>query len=859
MNEERLYINGNEIILPIGQAIAKTFQVNNIGNLADRQSNFTRTINLPKHPNNVKALDYLGVIGNDSNIPYQINRIDYFVGNECLIYKGWGNISESNDNYNLNIYDGIVDFYKAIENKFITDADISGLNHYKNIDSVINTWTGNTPYQYIIADYNGKMSYNITGSTGIVESVLNIDYLIPSANVKYIWDRIFEKFGFTYEGNIFNTEVFKNLWLSYPKENSTLVPNKLLLNQQGFVPHQYTYTTYSGYAQLNGTQWFAWLFNTPFTTTYAKVLAAGSTTTSFGDIIPNPNHIEILQNGTYVVDLSGITTSATVSYFLRRNNVLFDNGVLEPNSDNSELTKQFNCLVGDTISFILTNPIANFPFTQKISKVDGYQVNFEEAFINFKISDFINEVLQRFSLTMFPYKYENKLAFLTTAEWLETSQLIDWSNKNPVLVNTVYSIGDYCQKNRFKYKYNDDNAIHNDGIILIDNPNLDDEKILIESAIFSPEVKQEVLFNFNSNVYKFWNKEIKDNGTINYKSLENRFYLLRSNDYTFNTPIKIGSELFSNYQTISNCKKESYSRLSFQDIITDYYQPIKSILNKSKLFQVDLNLTIKDVNDFDFRKLIYIDQFGSYFLVNKISNYVQNKLTRCELIKVDYKGVLTPIIPELPINTATYLTINSVVYSGCKVTLNYSTDATIGTPIDLVAQPNNFGIPVFTTPDPLYYYSTVTTNTGITNTISFNVEAGSFYQVQLSIAAGNVLTPIYSNTSYFENTTGCIVSSPSQLTITSVTLLSAATLSNTYKINFTTNAVLPRTVYVSDYKTPVLIDPSNPYAGSFGGWESYTSVTAPTNSINTDISTLFGTPLKIRIKIGNTVSNEYTI
>lgn len=860
MNEERLYINGNEIILPLGQPITKTFQVNDIGSLSDRQANFTRTINLPKHPNNIKALNYLGVIGNDSNVPYQTNRISYFVGNECLIYNGWGNISESNHTFNINIYDGIIDFYKAIENKFITDADISHLNHNKTIDTVINSWTGNTPYQYIIADYNGKMSYKTTGATGTIEDVLNIDYLIPSANVKFIWDRIFDEFGFTYEGSIFNTEAFKNLWLSYPKETSTLVPNKILINEQTFIPHQYTYTTYSGYAQLNASQWFAWLFNTPFTTPYAKVLMAATTTTTFGDVIPNPNKIEILQNGTYIIDISGIT--ASVSYFLRRGGMLFEQNVLVPNPLNNGLTKTFNCLAGDTLGFIMTNPIANFTFNQKFSKVDGYQVNFEEAFINFKISDFINEVLQRFSLTMFPDKYTNKLSFLTTAEWLETTNLINWSNKNPTLVNTVYTISDYCQKNRFKYKYNDDNAIHNDGIIYINNTNLDDEKILIQSAIFSPEIKQELLFNFNSNVYKFWNKEVKEDGSINYKGLENRFYLLRSIDYSFNTPIKIGSELLNTKQTISNCKKESYSRLSFQDIITDYYQPIKSILNKSKLFEVELNLTTKDVNDFDFRKLVYIDKFGGYFLVNKISDYVQNKLTTCELIKVDYKCGLTaiaPYLPYIPAYSATNLTINSVVVSGCNVTLNYTTDASIGTPINIVAQPNTFGLPVFTQPDPLYLYSSIITNSGTTNTISFSVEAGAYYNVQLSIAAGYIASPIYSNQFTFANPTSCIVSSPSQLTITSVTLLSAGTLSNTYKINFITNAVLPKTVYYADYKTPVPFDPNNPYGGSFGGWSDYASVSTPINSINADISMMFGTPLKVRIKIGNTVSNEYTI
>jgi hypothetical protein len=859
MNDERLYFNGKELILPIGQPIAKTFQVNDIGNITDRQTNFTRTINLPKNPTNIKILDFLDVIGNNSNIPYQQNRIDYYVGNECLIYNGWGKISEAGDTYKLNIYDGIIGFYKTVQNKFVTDADISLLNHNKTITNVVNSWTSNTPYQYIIADYNGKKTYTPTGTT---QEIINIDYLIPSANVKFIWDRIFDKFGFTYEGNIFNSEAFKNLWISYPKENSTLVPNKLLINQQTFIPFQYTTTYYSGYAQLSNVINFAWLFQIPFSTPYAKVLPAGTTTTTFGDIIPNVPYINILQDGTYSIDLSGLSYTSIVNYKFKRNGVQYAFGQLEPNTTNTGLTKIFNCLAGDMLSFILVDPIATFSFSETFSRVDGYAVNFEDAFINFKITDFINEILQRFSLTMFPDKYENKLSFLTTAELLQSNNAINWSDKKPNLINTTYSLNGYSQNNRFKYKYNETDALYNDGLIVIDNINLSDEKTILSSLIYTPEKKQESMFDFQSNVYKFWNKEVKENNVIKYKALENRFYLMRSESHTFNTPLKIGSELVNTQQTITSCKKESYSRLKFQEIITDYYEPIGSILNKSKIFHVDLYLTTKDVNEFDFKKLVYIDQFGSYFLVNKISNFIPNKITRCELIEVDNNVTLStyiPYIPYIPTFSATSLTINSVVVSGCQVTLNYSTDASIGTPINIVAQPNTFGVPVYTQPDPLYLYSSIIINSGTTNTISFSVDAGAYYNVQLSISAGYIATPINSNEFSFANVTSCIVSSPSQLTITNVTLVSAGTWSNSYNINFLTDTVLPRTVYYADYRTPSLFDPSNPYGGSFGGWSDYTSVSTSINSITADISTMFGTPLKVRIKIGNTVSNEYTI
>jgi hypothetical protein len=85
------------------------------------------------------------------------------------------------------------------------------------------------------------------------------------------------------------------------------------------------------------------------------------------------------------------------------------------------------------------------------------------------------------------------------------------------------------QKNLMQYKYNDDNATYNDGSILINNQNIADSKVII-SKLYSPDLDLSNNIGWSSKIYKLWNKEIKDTTTINYKVLENRFYLMRSVD-----------------------------------------------------------------------------------------------------------------------------------------------------------------------------------------------------------------------------------------------------------------------------------------------------------------------------------------
>jgi hypothetical protein len=48
-------------------------------------------------------MDFLGVVGNSSNLPYQTNTVNYYIGNEAIIYNGRGVINETNDFYNLTI------------------------------------------------------------------------------------------------------------------------------------------------------------------------------------------------------------------------------------------------------------------------------------------------------------------------------------------------------------------------------------------------------------------------------------------------------------------------------------------------------------------------------------------------------------------------------------------------------------------------------------------------------------------------------------------------------------------------------------------------------------------------------------
>jgi hypothetical protein len=69
---------------------------------------------------------------------YHIKQIQLIIiGNEAIIYNGRGVINETNDFYNLTIYDGNIDLYKAIENTTLGDLNLTGLTHTKMLQQLL--------------------------------------------------------------------------------------------------------------------------------------------------------------------------------------------------------------------------------------------------------------------------------------------------------------------------------------------------------------------------------------------------------------------------------------------------------------------------------------------------------------------------------------------------------------------------------------------------------------------------------------------------------------------------------------------------------------------------------------------------
>ena len=772
------YINGHQLELSDSSIIAYTKQVNDLARLDNRQSNFTHKFTVPFTANNKRAMEFVYSVGNQSNVPYQKNVFDLIDADtgKHLIYKGWANINQtSKKGYEINVYDGVIDFYRAIENKTLTDVGIAGLDHAKSITNIIASWSNTMPYMYAISDYNGKNKFTTTAG---VDIEINTDYQIPSARVSYIWNQVFAFAGFTYSGSYFATQKFLNLFMTFPKPVPTLVPHRILVHAGSCYPRSSVAWNPNEVGPGIG-GWHTYYLQTipreNFTTPEASVTNnLASTAITGGGAVYNHNYINILTAGTYSIDIP-LTVNAM---YIRRDstNTVVESGTVMADPTGTFKTKLFTCNVGDKIGFILTDPeliLSGLTFNWELNRIDGYDANFSAALVDFKATDFINEIIQQAGITAFKDKYRNHIEFLTMDEILRSNNIIDWSDKFQYKDVEKYKIGKYAKKNNFKYRYNSENETYNDGAIYINDENLQDEDDVIVSKIYTPERDFVDMIGKQVQVFKIWEKEPQDDSTIKYKDLSGRYYFLRV--VTVPASVTLASESLNTQQAVTSLQMASYSGLRFSEIINDNYSSIKSILDKGKIIDTYFNLKTIDFEKFDFKSLIYVEQLASYYLVNKIPSFIKGKITKCEVIEVDYHRMSSIIVPPI----ATFVTITGIVIEGCNMLITFNTDAVLPA---LVTISGTRAFLVLPNPDTDYYDNIINATT---NTIAVTVPDGGIWSFVLTIGGIN------SNVISANNFGVCSFTPPAPtlttLTITSIQTLSIVGGQRNIRVNYTSD------------------------------------------------------------------------
>lgn len=209
-----LYINDNRADLMESISISLNYSIADVRNPDKRNAGYSKTITLPGTKNNNIIFDHIYELSKstltvDFN-PAKREKARLIVNSDTLI-DGYLRLLKVNNvdgavTYEVCIYDNVADLFKVVGDDTINQIDSSTLVVPWTKTTIVNSWNrllATERYCFPMIDYGTKASHNDW----------KIEDFLPAIQVKFIWDKIFEKYGFRYASTYLGSPEFRRLYL----------------------------------------------------------------------------------------------------------------------------------------------------------------------------------------------------------------------------------------------------------------------------------------------------------------------------------------------------------------------------------------------------------------------------------------------------------------------------------------------------------------------------------------------------------------------------------------------------------------------------------------------------------------------
>lgn len=207
MNRTRLIIEDTDAELSDGTPIAVSYQVNDLANIADRQSTYSNTIKLPKSFANREIFGHANSVQFTQTQPYDLLTATLEQGGVQIIPNGRISLLRVSDSFECQltygligfldklkkyVYDPLTERLNSVDDVKLADLDWSDVPHFfKNTAAMIASYSGTPAIVWAVVDY---------GDTVTASAVINDTYLRPGVTFKSIFDRIQRYTGYAFSG-----------------------------------------------------------------------------------------------------------------------------------------------------------------------------------------------------------------------------------------------------------------------------------------------------------------------------------------------------------------------------------------------------------------------------------------------------------------------------------------------------------------------------------------------------------------------------------------------------------------------------------------------------------------------------------
>ncbi|MFI8379625.1 PKD domain-containing protein [Leeuwenhoekiella sp. NPDC079379] len=638
MINEKLYIE-NKLVDILPNSISRKLQINDFGEVANRQSNYSNTIKLPKTSNNIKLFDFLGVNGSNSRSPYKKLKCRYVVNGITLISDGYATIKATSEYFEVVVYDGIIDLSERLNGKVLSDLDYEDMNHIINSSTYLDSKNNTEGYVYAIGDFGKPFNSN----------TIQIDGQVPAIYVHTLFDKILKGVGVTYQGDFFTTNTDYLSEVITPKQGYEVINELPDYEEFGdgsasVVNRFKTSNTYFSLIDKNN-----------ISGSFINESPSGITAT------PTIENDEIVFNEKgrwqFEISINYSNQDTYLQFGVYINNKYIKEYSLNEGDSNKSISLIISVKSGDKLKFQTfgaptyyddfensSNPSTigyekyrvNYSVTATFSLkaiVGGQLVDFKTFIGDMKQLDFIKDVMQRYGLILKPIQNQkNRYIFRQFEEILnDRVNGEDWSSKIKSLDKTTYDSG-YARKNTASYKYPEEILIPTfNGSFSVNDETIEAEKSLFNSpyemSVSNRKIQQELVYSVP--LYE----EKENDGVITIEPKENSYKLFRINRVDKTLTIRFFDEANTS-SMVDNIPFLSLNNISLQYYLGNYYKAYQALLNNYSEVEGEALLNNLDIYNLDFFRLKYLSQTGRYYYLNDVQNKV-GEVSKIKLIQTN--------------------------------------------------------------------------------------------------------------------------------------------------------------------------------------------------------------------------------